>query len=98
MGGDRPVQTEGSQLCRSPSSARQRRQGSSQLLHPGRPSVTLTASNPDNARAAATQTGARAADSNRQAIGTAEVVMLAVQYPAVDTILAEPATPWTARC
>jgi predicted dinucleotide-binding enzyme len=32
-------------------------------------SVTLTAPNPDNARAAATQTGAQAADSNQQAVG-----------------------------
>jgi len=52
-------------------------------------SVTLTASNPDNARAAAAQTGAQAADSNQQAIGAAEVVVLAVQYPAVDAVLAE---------
>jgi 8-hydroxy-5-deazaflavin:NADPH oxidoreductase len=52
-------------------------------------SVTLTASNPDNARAAAAQTGAQAADSNQQAIGAGEVVVLAVQYPAVDAVLAE---------
>jgi NADPH-dependent F420 reductase len=51
--------------------------------------VTLTASNPDHARAAATQTGAKAADSNQQAIGAAEVVVLAVPYPAVDAVLAE---------
>jgi NADPH-dependent F420 reductase len=51
--------------------------------------VTLTASNPDNARAAAEQTGAQAADSNRQAIGAAEVVVLAVPYPAVDAVLDE---------
>jgi 8-hydroxy-5-deazaflavin:NADPH oxidoreductase len=51
--------------------------------------VTLTASNPDHARAAATQTGAQAADSNQQAIGAAEVVVLAVPYPAVDAVLAE---------
>lgn len=52
-------------------------------------SVTLTASDPDNARAAASQTGAKAADSNQQAIGAAEVVVLAVPYPAVDAVLAE---------
>jgi NADPH-dependent F420 reductase len=52
-------------------------------------SVTLTASNPDNARAAATRTGAQAADSNQQAAGAAEVVVLAVQYPTVDAVLAE---------
>jgi 8-hydroxy-5-deazaflavin:NADPH oxidoreductase len=51
--------------------------------------VTLTASNPDNARAAASQTGAKAADSNQQAVGAAEVVVLAVPYPAVDAVLAE---------
>jgi 8-hydroxy-5-deazaflavin:NADPH oxidoreductase len=52
-------------------------------------SVTLTASNPDNARAAAAQTGAQAADSNQQAIDAAEVVVLAIQYPAVDAVLAD---------
>jgi 8-hydroxy-5-deazaflavin:NADPH oxidoreductase len=51
--------------------------------------VTLTASNPDNARAAASQTGAQAADSNQQAAAGAEVVVLAVQYPTVDAVLAE---------
>jgi 8-hydroxy-5-deazaflavin:NADPH oxidoreductase len=51
--------------------------------------VTLTASNPDNARAAASQTGAQASDSNQQAAAGAEVVVLAVQYPIVDAVLAE---------
>jgi 8-hydroxy-5-deazaflavin:NADPH oxidoreductase len=51
--------------------------------------VTLTASNPDNARAAASQTGAQAGDSNQQAAAGAEVVVLAVQYPIVDAVLAE---------
>jgi predicted dinucleotide-binding enzyme len=51
--------------------------------------VTLTASNPDNARAAASQTGAQAADSNQQAAAGGEVVVLAVQYPTVDAVLAE---------
>jgi 8-hydroxy-5-deazaflavin:NADPH oxidoreductase len=51
--------------------------------------VTLTASNPDNARAVASQTGGQAADSNQQAAAGAEVVVLAVQYPTVDAVLAE---------
>jgi len=51
--------------------------------------VTLTASTPDHARAAASQTGAQAADSNTQAIADAEVVVLAVQYPTVDAVLAD---------
>jgi predicted dinucleotide-binding enzyme len=46
--------------------------------------VTLTASKPDNARTAASQTGAQAADSNQQAIADAEVVVLALQYQTVD--------------
>jgi NADP oxidoreductase coenzyme F420-dependent len=49
--------------------------------------VTPTASNPNNARAAASQTGAQAADSNQQAIADTDVVVLAVQYPAVDAVL-----------
>jgi 8-hydroxy-5-deazaflavin:NADPH oxidoreductase len=52
-------------------------------------SVILTASDPANARAAAEQTGAQAAESNQAAIQSAEVVVLAVPYPAVDAILAE---------
>jgi 8-hydroxy-5-deazaflavin:NADPH oxidoreductase len=40
-------------------------------------SVTLTASDPDNARAAASQTGAKAADSNQEAIGAHAGVGLA---------------------
>jgi prephenate dehydrogenase len=59
------------------------------LLHSCRPRRHLTASNSDNARAAATQTCARAADSNQQAVGAAEVVVLAVQYPTLDAVLAE---------
>jgi NADPH-dependent F420 reductase len=51
--------------------------------------VTLTASNPDNARAAAEQTGAGSAESNQDAIRSAEVVVLAVPYPALDAVLAE---------
>jgi len=50
--------------------------------------VTLSATTPDSARAAAEQTGAQAADSNQQAVGAAEVVVLAVPYPAVDAVLA----------
>jgi hypothetical protein len=63
--------------------------GLGELLHSCRPRRHLTASNSDNARAAATQTGARAADSNHQAVGAAEAVVLAVQYPTVDAVLAE---------
>jgi predicted dinucleotide-binding enzyme len=52
--------------------------------------VTITAANPDNAGAAAEQTGAQPAESNQQAISTAEVVVLAVPT--------RPSTPWPARC
>jgi 8-hydroxy-5-deazaflavin:NADPH oxidoreductase len=51
--------------------------------------VTLTASNPDHARDAAAQSGGRAAASNRDAAAAAELVVLAVQQPAVDGVLAE---------
>lgn len=51
--------------------------------------VTLTASNPDHAREAAAQSGARAAESNREAAGAAELVVLAVHHPMVDGVLAE---------
>jgi 8-hydroxy-5-deazaflavin:NADPH oxidoreductase len=43
--------------------------------------VTLTASNPDHAREAAAQSGGRAAESNREAVAAAELVVLAVHYP-----------------
>jgi 8-hydroxy-5-deazaflavin:NADPH oxidoreductase len=51
--------------------------------------VTLTASNPGNARAAAELTGAKSAESNRAAVEVAEVVVLAVPYPAVDAVVAD---------
>jgi 8-hydroxy-5-deazaflavin:NADPH oxidoreductase len=51
--------------------------------------VTLSASNPEHAWDAATQTGGQAADSNQAAIASAEVVVLAVPYPAVDAVLAD---------
>lgn len=51
--------------------------------------VTLTASNPEHATAAAAETGARAAASNQEAVQSAEVVVLAVPYPAVDAVLAD---------
>jgi predicted dinucleotide-binding enzyme len=43
--------------------------------------VVITAKNPDNARAAAAATGARAAVSNADAASNADVVILAVWYP-----------------
>ncbi len=51
--------------------------------------VTLTAAHPDNAKAAAEQTGANAAESNQAAVQGAEVVVLAVPYPAVDAVVAD---------
>jgi 8-hydroxy-5-deazaflavin:NADPH oxidoreductase len=51
--------------------------------------VTLTASNPDHARDAAAQSGGRAAESNQEAATAAELVVLAVHYPAVDGVVAE---------
>jgi predicted dinucleotide-binding enzyme len=51
--------------------------------------VTLTATNPDNAKAAAEQAGASFAESNRDAVQRAEVVVLAVPYPALDVVLGE---------
>jgi len=51
--------------------------------------VTLSATSPEHAQAAATQAGGQAAESNRQAVASAQVVVLAVPYPAVDGVLAE---------
>jgi NADPH-dependent F420 reductase len=51
--------------------------------------VTLSATSQESARAAASQSGGQAAESNRQAVGSAEVVVLAVPYPAVDGLLAD---------
>jgi len=52
-------------------------------------SVTLSASDPGHARDAAAQTGGQGAESNQAAVASAESVVLAVPYPAVDTVLAE---------
>jgi 8-hydroxy-5-deazaflavin:NADPH oxidoreductase len=51
--------------------------------------VTLTAAHPDHAKAAAEQAGANAAESNQAAVQGAEVVVLAVPYPAVDAVVAD---------
>ena len=51
--------------------------------------VTLSATSQESAQAAASQSGGQAAESNRQAVGSAEVVVLAVPYPAVDGLLAD---------
>lgn len=51
-------------------------------------SVTVSATTGESARAAAEQTGARAAESSRRAVEQAELVILAVPYGAVDDVLA----------
>jgi NADPH-dependent F420 reductase len=51
--------------------------------------VRLSAAHPEHAQSAAEQTGARAASSNREAVASADVVILAVPYPAVDATLAD---------
>lgn len=51
--------------------------------------VTLSAKNPEHARAAAQETGARAVDGNAEAAAAAEVVILAVPTPALDDVAAE---------
>ena len=50
--------------------------------------VTVSSTSGESARAAAEQTGARAAASNRAAVEEAELVILAVPYAAVDDVLA----------
>lgn len=50
-------------------------------------SVTVSSTTGESARAAAEQTGARAAESNRAAVEGAEIVILAVPYSAVDDVL-----------
>ncbi len=52
-------------------------------------SVVFSAKDPEHARAAAEQTGGQAAGSNLEAVGGADIIVLAVPYPAVDTILTE---------
>lgn len=49
--------------------------------------VSLSASDPENARAAAQETGARAADSNTAAVEGADAVVLAVPYQAVEDVI-----------
>ncbi len=51
--------------------------------------VNLSASDPENARAAAQETGASAADSNTAAVEGADAVVLAVPYQAVEDVLKE---------
>lgn len=51
--------------------------------------VNLSASDPENARAAAQETGASAADSNTAAVEGADTVVLAVPYQAVEGVLKE---------
>jgi 8-hydroxy-5-deazaflavin:NADPH oxidoreductase len=51
--------------------------------------VTISASDPENARNLAAEIGGRAAESNREAIDVADVVVLAVPYQALDGLLDE---------
>ena len=51
--------------------------------------VTLSSGHPDNARAVAAETGARAASDNREAVRDADVVVLAVPYGALPGVLDE---------
>jgi predicted dinucleotide-binding enzyme len=51
--------------------------------------VTLTASDPDNAAAAATAIGASVAPTNRDAASDADIVIVAVPYPAEPDVAAE---------
>ena len=52
-------------------------------------SVTISAAHREHAQSVAQQTGARAATSNREAVATAELVILAVPYPTVASVLAD---------
>ena len=52
-------------------------------------SVTLSSANPDNASAAASETGAQAAASNGAAVAAGDVVVLAVPYPVLPQLLDE---------
>ncbi len=54
--------------------------------------VTITSANPAMTEAAANATGARAVGSNRQAVGSAEIIILAVTAKAVADIAASSAT------
>lgn len=60
--------------------------------------VSLSASDPENARAAAQETGARAADSNTAAVEGADAVVLAVPHQAVMTCSMSSRAPSQAGC
>jgi NADPH-dependent F420 reductase len=51
--------------------------------------VTISSQHPDNARAAAAETGAEAAATNAEAVPSAEVVVLAVPYGALADVVDE---------
>ena len=51
--------------------------------------VTISSQHPDNARAAATETGAKAAATNAEAVPDAEVVVLAVPYGVLAEVVDE---------
>jgi NADPH-dependent F420 reductase len=51
--------------------------------------VTISSQHPDNARAAAAETGAEAAATNAEAVPSAEVVVLAVPYGALAEVVDE---------
>jgi NADPH-dependent F420 reductase len=51
--------------------------------------VTISSQHPDNARAAAAETGAKAAATNAEAVPSAEVVVLAVPYGALAEVVDE---------
>ena len=59
--------------------------------------VSVSSASGDSARAAAEATGARAAESNREAVEGADLVVLAVPYTAVDAVLASAARRSPAR-
>jgi NADPH-dependent F420 reductase len=52
-------------------------------------SITVTSRNASNAQKVAEVSGARAVESNREAVDAAEMVLLAVPYDAVDDVLAD---------
>lgn len=52
-------------------------------------SVVISAGDPDDAAKVANEVGARAAETNDDAVADAEVVILAVPYDAVETIMGE---------
>lgn len=51
--------------------------------------VTVSSAHPDSARAVAAETGARAAVDNRAAVTDADLVVLAVPYPALTDVIDE---------